>query len=77
MKRALSNSIANHFPDHILDWVVCVDASDKRLAQSCTRSALIGLAWFTSQSDLQVRSFRVWHLDGTHSREKRTRRTTG
>jgi len=29
MKRALSESIANHFPDYNLDWVLRVDASDK------------------------------------------------
>ena len=29
MKKALSESVANHFPDYNLDWVLCVDASDK------------------------------------------------
>ena len=29
MKKALSESIANHFPDYNLDWVLRVDASDK------------------------------------------------
>ena len=29
MKRALSESVANHFPDYNLDWVLRVDASDK------------------------------------------------
>ena len=29
MKKALSESVANHFPDYNLDWVLRVDASDK------------------------------------------------
>ena len=29
MKKALSESVANHFPDKNLDWVLRVDASDK------------------------------------------------
>ena len=29
MKLALSQSVANHFPDYNLDWVLRVDASDK------------------------------------------------
>ena len=29
MKTALSESVANHFPDYNLDWVLRVDASDK------------------------------------------------
>eukprot|EP01039_Chlorochromonas_danica_P012062 gene12062-13699_t len=29
MKLALSQSVANHFPDYSLDWVLRVDASDR------------------------------------------------
>ena len=29
MKTALTQSVANHFPDYALDWVLRVDASDK------------------------------------------------
>ena len=29
MKKALSDSVANNFPDYNLDWVLRVDASDK------------------------------------------------
>jgi len=29
MKKALLESVANHFPDYNLDWVLRVDASDK------------------------------------------------
>ena len=42
MKRALSQSVANHFPDYDLDWVLRVDASDKAVGavllqhSSCT-----------------------------------------
>ena len=76
MKTALSESVANHFPDYNLDWVFRVDASDKAVGAVLYQERPGDFLWSTSLSDSPARSFPISLHDGTLSRRRHTRPIT-